>query len=173
MGTIAGINLKANNWRKAIEWYNKEADAETDPGQKVAALNSIGNVAWSKLNSKALDFNDSVELADFGIGAMQKAVQIQPKLGKLYSLQASILNFRSLTHGASFAAAIDRSNAQDLQKLTRVLIEEAKKQQQQQQGQPPAPTAPAPTPTPSPTAPAPSAPASPSMSGGTPPKTGG
>ena len=57
--TIAGINLKANNWRKAIEWYNKEADAETDPGQKVAALNSIGNVAWSKLNSKTLEIKDT------------------------------------------------------------------------------------------------------------------
>ena len=170
MGTIAGINLKANNWRKAIEWYHKVADAETDPDQKVAALNSIGNVAWSKLNSKSLDINDSIELADFGIGAMQEAAKIQPKLPKLYGLQASILNFRSLTHGASFAAAIDRSNAQDLLKLTRVLIEEAKKQQKQ--GQAPSPPAPAPT-TPSPPAPTPPAPASPSMSGGAAPKTGG
>lgn len=171
MGTIAGINLKANNWRKAIEWYNKEADAETDPGQKVAALNSIGNVAWSKLNSKALNIDDSVELADYGIGAMQKAVQIQPKVGKLYSLQASILNFKSLTHGASFAAAIDRSNAQDLLKLARVLIEEAKKAQQ---GQAPAAPAPAPTPTsPSPPATPPPAPASPSTAVGPAPKTGG
>jgi tetratricopeptide (TPR) repeat protein len=173
MGTIAGINLKANNWRKAIEWYSKEADAETDPGQKVAALNSIGNVAWSKLNSKTLDINDSVELADYGLGAMQKATQIQPKLGKLYSLQASILNFKSLTHGASFAAAIDRSNAQDLLKLARVLIEEAKKQQQGQ-----APAALAPTPAPTPTSPSPPAtppppPASPSTSVGPAPKTGG
>ena len=175
MGTIAGINLKANNWRKAIEWYNKEADAETDPGQKVAALNSIGNVAWSKLNSKTLEISDAIELADFGLGAIQKAALIQPKLAKLYGLQASILNFRSVTHGASFAAAIDRSTAQDLLRLTRVLNEEAKKQQSGQAPASPAPaTAPAPTPTtPSPSAPTPPAPASPSMSGGPAPKTGG
>jgi tetratricopeptide (TPR) repeat protein len=174
MGNIAGIHLKANNWRKAIEWYHKVAEAETDPGQKVAALNSIGNVAWSKLNSKTLDINDSVELADYGIGAVQEAALIQPKLAKLYGLQASILNFKSLTQGASFAAAIDRSNAQDLLKLTRVLVEEAKKQQQQ--GQAPATPATSPTPapaTPSPPAPTPPAPASPSMSGGSAPKTGG
>lgn len=171
MGNIAGIYLKANDWRQAIQWYHKVADAETDPGQKVAALNSIGNVAWSKLNSKSLDINDSIELADYGIGAVQKATQIQPKLAKLYGLQASILNFRSLTHGASFAAAIDRSNAQDLLKLSRVLNEEAKKQQ----GQAPATPATNPTPAPStsPPAPTPPAPASPSMSGGPAPKTGG
>lgn len=194
MGTIAGINLKSNNWRKAIEWYNKEADAETDPDQKVAALNSIGNVAWSKLNSKTLDIADSIELADFGLGAVQKAATIRPKLAKLYGLQASILNFRSLTQGASFAAAIDRSTAQDLLKLTRVLYEEAKKQQQGSApaspaapapaapAPAPAPAAPAPAPAPapatnqtppSPPAPTPPAPASPPMSGGPAPKTGG
>jgi len=176
MGTIAGINLKANNWRKAIEWYHKEAAAETDPAQKVAALNSIGNVAWSKLNSKTLEINDSIELADYGIGAVQEAAQIQPKLAKLYGLQASILNFRSLTQGASFGAAIDRSTAQDLLRLTRVLNEEAKKLQQGQApaapGATPAPTTPTPSPTPSTPAPPP-APASPSMSGGPAPKTGG
>jgi tetratricopeptide (TPR) repeat protein len=169
MATIAGIHLKANDWRKSIEWYHKVAAAEKDPGLRVAALNNIGNVAWSKLNSKALDIADSVEIADFGIGALQQASEIQPKLSKLYSLQAVILNFRSLTHGASFAAAIDRSNAQDLLRLTRVLIEEAKKQQAGS-STPPA-NAPAPT-TPSPPAPPPG-PASPSMSGGPAAKTGG
>lgn len=172
MGTIAGINLKANNWRKAIEWYNKEADAETDPAQKVAALNSIGNVAWSKLNSKTLNIDESIELADYGLGAVQKAATIQPKLAKLYGLQASILSFRSLTQGASFALSIDRSTAQDLQKLSRVLNEEAKKQQSGQAPASPAPAT-APTPTPTPSAPTPPAPASPSMSGGAAPKTGG
>jgi tetratricopeptide (TPR) repeat protein len=175
MGNIAGIHLKANNWRKAVEWYHKVADVYQGPNQvdeKVAALKSIGNVAWSKLNSKALDIDDSVWLADYGIGALQEAAQLQPKQAGIYSLQGVILNFRSLTQGASFAAAIDRSNAQDLQKLTRVLIEEAKKQQQ---GQAPAApgTTPAPTPSPSPPAPTPPAPASPSMSGGPAPKTGG
>ncbi len=171
MGNVAGIHLKANNWKKAIEWYRKVAAAEKDPDQKVAALNSIGNVAWSKLNSKSLDINDSIELADHGIGALQEAAEIRPKLAKLYGLQAVIFNFRALTHGASFAAAIDRANAQDLLRLTRVLIEEAKKQQSGQTADPPA-ASPAPT-TPSTPAPTPSAPASPSMSGGPAPKTGG
>jgi tetratricopeptide (TPR) repeat protein len=159
MGNIAGIYLKANDWRSAIQWYHKVAEAEPDPGQKVAALNSIGNVAWSKLNSKTLDIKESIELADYGIGAVQKAAEIQPKLAKLYGLQASILNFRSLTHGASFAASIDRSAAQDLLRHSRVLNEEAKKQQQGQAPAAPAPAPAAPAPATAPAAPAAPAPA--------------
>lgn len=176
MGNIAGIHLKANNWKKAIEWYQKAAAAEKGDeriDQKVAWLNSIGNVAWSKLNSKSLDINESIHLADYGIGALQEAATLRPKLTKLHSLQAVIMQFRSTTHGASFAAAIDRANMQDLQRLTRVLIDEAKKQQQQ--GQAGTPSAPAPTPAPTTPSPAPTqpAPASPSTSAGPAPKTGG
>ncbi len=171
VGNIAGIHLKDDNWKKAIEWYRKLAEVEKDPDQKVAALSSIGNVAWAKLNSKSLDINDSIELADHGIGALQEAAEIRPKLSKLYSLQSVIFQFRSTTHGASFAAAIDRASQEDLKRLTRVLIEEAKKQQAGQTAAPPA-APPAPT-TPSTPAPTPPAPASPSMSGGLAPKTGG
>jgi tetratricopeptide (TPR) repeat protein len=170
MGTIAGIHLKDNDWRKSIEWYHKVAVASKDPDQKVAALNNIGNVAWSRLNSKSLDFNDSIEIADYGIGALQKAAEIQPKLSKLYSLQSVIFNFRANTQGTAFAAAIDRASAQDLQRLTRVLIQEAKKQQQ---GEAPASPTPAPAPTTPPASPGTTPPASPSMSGGSPAKTGG
>jgi len=179
MGNIAGIHLKSDkpdNWRKSIEWYGKVAEAETDPDQKVAALNSIGNVAWSKLNAKALDIQDSVEIADFGIGALQKAAEIRPKLAKLYGLQAVIYNFKANTQGASLAASIDRANGQDLLRFTRVLIDEAKKQQPGSTPSAPAPAAPAPTPSaPSTPPPAAPAPASPSMSGGGPaaPKSGG
>ncbi|MBA3391722.1 MAG: hypothetical protein H0T89_03710 [Deltaproteobacteria bacterium] len=163
MGNLAGINLKAGDWRKSIEWYTKVAEVATDPGNKVGAYQFIGNVAWSKLNSKSLSPQDSVELADLGIGALQKAAELAPKNPKLFGLQASILNFRSLVHGASWAAAIDRASAQDLQKASRVIAEEAKKLQ----GTDPS--------TPAPGAPAPDAgkPASPPMSGGPAEKAGG
>ncbi len=56
---------------------------------------------------------------------------------------ASIYNFRSIAQGASFAAAIDRATAQELQHASHVLSDEAKKAQ----GLPdvPAPTTPAPS----------------------------
>ncbi|HTR50175.1 MAG TPA: hypothetical protein VMJ10_05665 [Kofleriaceae bacterium] len=129
MGSLAGISLKAGDWRKSIEWYNKVADASPDVSAKVAAYQFIGNVAWSKLNSRSLTSADSVELADRGIGALQKAAQLQPDNPKPVGLQASIFNFRGNAHGASWAGALDRAAAADLQRASRVLIEKAKKAQ--------------------------------------------
>jgi len=129
MGNLAGINLKANEWRTSIEWYLKVADVTTDPASKVAAYQFIGNVAWSKLNSKSLNTDETIELADRGIGALQKGAAIQPKNPKLVGLQASLYNFRGLAQGASWAAALDRASAQDLQRFSRVLADEAKKAQ--------------------------------------------
>jgi tetratricopeptide (TPR) repeat protein len=144
MGNLAGINLKAGDWRKSIEWYNKVADVTNDPSSKVAAYQFIGNVAWSKLNSRTLIGPEAVELADRGIGALQRAAEVQPKNPRLVGLQASIFNFRSTAHGASLAGAIDRATAQDLLKLTRVLADEAKKAQGLPPGTPPAEATPAP-----------------------------
>jgi len=143
MGNLAGINLKAGDWRKSIEWFTKVAEVSKDKGNKVAAYQFIGNVAWSKLNSKTLGPADTIELADLGIGALQKAAELEPKSSKPVGLQASIFNFRSLAHGASWSAAIDRASAQDLQRASRVLMEEAKKLQE---GADPAPKSPTPAP---------------------------
>lgn len=152
MGSLAGINLKAGDWRTSIEWYTKVAEVSKDESAKVAAYQFIGNVAWSKLNSKTLTTADSVELADKGIGALQKAAEMQPKNPKLFGLMGSLFNFRSLAHGASWAAGLDRASAQDLQIVSRVLSDEAKKAQ----GLPvtPAPAAPAAPAAPQPTTPA-------------------
>jgi tetratricopeptide (TPR) repeat protein len=139
MGSLAGINLKAGDWRKSIEWYNKVADATTDVSAKVAAYQFIGNVAWSKLNSRSLSGPDSVELADRGIGALQKAAQLQPDNPKPVGLQASLFNFRGSAHGASWAGSIDRASAEDLKHASRVLRDKAKKAQELAPGGTPAP----------------------------------
>lgn len=131
MGNLAGINLKAGDWRTSIDWYVKVADASTDLSAKVGAYQFIGNVAWSKLNSKSLTAPEAIELADRGIAALQKASELAPKNPRTVGLQASLYNFRSFTHGASWAAAIDRAGAQDLQLRSRVLTQEAKKEAEQ------------------------------------------
>jgi tetratricopeptide (TPR) repeat protein len=151
MGSLAGINLKAGDWRKSIEWYTKVAELSKEPSAKVASYQFIGNVAWAKLNSKSLTAAESIELADRGLGALQKAFELQPQNPKLIGLQASIYNFRAQAHGASWAAAIDRASAQDLQLVSRVLSDEAKKAQG--------------LPVTAPAAPAPAAPTTPSAAG--------
>jgi len=127
MGSLAGINLKANDWRKSIEWYLKVAQISTDTSSKVAAYQFIGNVAWSKLNSRTLTREESVELADRGIGALQHAAELQPDNPKPVGLMASIFNFRGQAQGPAWAALADRASAQDLQHASRVLNEKAKK----------------------------------------------
>ena len=143
MGSLAGINLKAGDWRKSIDWFQKVAAVAKEQSAKVSALQFIGNVAWSKLNSKTLNNDETVELADYGIGALQAAAEIQPKNPKLFGLMGSIFNFRSLAQGASWAAGFDRAKAQDLQIVSRVLSDEAKKAQGLPVTPPPAPAAPA------------------------------
>ena len=139
MGNLAGINLKAGNWRKSIEWYGKVAGATEDPSSKVASFQNIGNVAWAKLSSRTLIGVEAVELADRGLAALQHAADIQPKNRGLVSLQGALYNFRSTAHGASWAGAIDRATQQDRLVLVHVLLEEAKQAQGQTPG--PAPTA--------------------------------
>jgi tetratricopeptide (TPR) repeat protein len=138
MGSLAGISLKAGDWRKSIEWYNKVAEVSTEVSAKVAAYQFIGNVAWSKLNSKTLTPAEAIELADRGIGALQKAAALQPDSPKPVGLTASIYNFRALAQGASWAGSLDRATAQDLQHASRVLMDKAKKAQ----GLPASPAAP-------------------------------
>lgn len=145
MGNLAGIYLKAGDWRKSIEWYKKVTDLSNDPASKVANLQFIGNVAWAKLSSKSLLPDEVIEISDLGLGALQKASDLQPKNAKIFGLMASIYNFRALAHGVMFAAAIDRSTAQDLQRHAHVLTEQAKKAQETGAAPPSNPTPGAPS----------------------------
>lgn len=128
MGNLAGINLKAGDWRTSIDWYLKVGEASSDASAKAGAYQFIGNVAWSKLNSRTLTVPEAIELADKGIAALQRASELAPKSPRSVGLQASLLNFRSFTQGASWAAAIERASAQDLQLRSRVLTQEAKQE---------------------------------------------
>ncbi len=136
VGTLAGVNLKAGDWRKSIEWYTKLADLATDPAEKAQSFQFIGNVAWGKLHSKTLDGADSIEVADRGIGALQKAAALQPENPKPIALMGAIYFLRALTHGVSWAGALDRASAEDLKRQSGVLRDKAKALQ----GQPAAPT---------------------------------
>ncbi len=136
VGTLAGVNLKAGDWRKSIEWYTKLADLATDPAEKAQSFQFIGNVAWGKLHSKTLNGAESIEVADRGIGALQKASALQPENPKPIGLMGAIFHLRGLTQGVSWAGALDRATAEDLKRQSGVLKDKAKALQ----GQPAAPT---------------------------------
>jgi tetratricopeptide (TPR) repeat protein len=127
MLVLGGIALKAEDWRKSISWYRKVAEVAKDKENKLAAYTYIGRVSRAKLASKSLGPADSIEIADFGIGALQKANDLAPNNAANIGLLGNIFGLRSLSHGASFAAALDRATAQDLLKVQGVLNLEAKK----------------------------------------------
>jgi tetratricopeptide (TPR) repeat protein len=143
MGNIAGIYLRADDWRKSIEWYRKVATVSDTPN-KIVAYQSIGNVAWQKLNSKKLSPADAVDLADQAIGALQEASRLDAKSAKTRSLQGSMYNFRALQQGASWAAALDRASSEDLKAIGSVLNKQANPTQGTPAPPPPPPPAPKP-----------------------------
>jgi tetratricopeptide (TPR) repeat protein len=109
---IAGINFKAGDWEEAIRWYQKEADESADPAGKLAGYLNIAKVSSAKLrNTDApLELEQRMRIADLGIAALQKAEVIDSKNMDIESSFGAIFEKRAVTHGASWAAAIDRAS---------------------------------------------------------------
>lgn len=128
---IAGIHLKSGDWRTAIEWYQKDVDAAADVPGKVAAYQSIANLAFGKLfNSREKVIGaERTEIAEIGIEAAGKALELDPNNLPLTSISAGLWNNRATANGPYWAATLDRAEAQVFEQRARVLREEAKKNQ--------------------------------------------
>lgn len=128
---IAGIHLKSGDWRAAIDWYRKDVDAATDGPGKVSAYQSIANLTFSKLfNSREKVIGvERTEIAEIGLEAAEKALEIDPNNLALTSISAGLWNNRASAHGPFWAATLDRAEAQVFEQRARVLREEAKKNQ--------------------------------------------
>ena len=109
----------------------------TDSPGKVVAYQAIANIAFAKLwNSRDKVMGvERTEIAEIGIEAAGKALELDPKNLALTSISAGLWNNRATAHGPFWAATLDRAEAQVFEQRARVLREEAKKNQ-------PAPAAP-------------------------------
>jgi tetratricopeptide (TPR) repeat protein len=111
IGILAGIERQAGNWEKAVEWYYRAADAMTSAEGKADSYTNVGKLAANRLLNREQVFGtDRLQVADIGIAALQKAVDLTPKnpdthmyLGQMYAL-------RSEAHQASWAQMVDRSS---------------------------------------------------------------
>jgi len=129
---LADLNYKHQDWRKAIEWLRKALEmAETDEA-RASAYGDIGTLCFLKLlNSKdSIQGTDRIELADTGIGALQKGIKLQPKNMQMVSTLASLNQQRALASGSRIGFHIDLAEHQNFMRVFGVLREEAKKQQQ-------------------------------------------
>lgn len=130
---IAGIYLKSGDWRTAIEWYRKDVDAATDVPGKVAAYQSIANLAFSKLFSlqarEKVFGAERTEIAEIGLEAAGAALELDPNNLPMTSISAGLWGNRATSQGPFWAATIDRVEGQVFDQRARVLREEAKKNQ--------------------------------------------
>lgn len=129
---VASINRQAGDWETAIEWHYRQAEAVHDIGAKVDVYLLIAKIVWHKLSDrdKILAY-DRLRIADIGIAAMTKAMDLKPpddKAMELHGYMASIFEFRALAHGASWARDADRASTQYHRNQWRILNEEYQKQ---------------------------------------------
>jgi tetratricopeptide (TPR) repeat protein len=130
---IAGIYLKSGDWRSAIDWYRKDIDQAPDVPAKVAAYQSIANVAFSKIwtmasREKVIGL-ERTEIAEIGLEAAGKGLELDPSNLQLTSIVQGLWLNRGTAQGPIWAGAIDRSMAQIYGDRARVLREQAKKNQ--------------------------------------------
>jgi tetratricopeptide (TPR) repeat protein len=142
---LAGINFKAGNWEEAASWYQKEADVSPDDAGRIAAYLNIAKLGWNKLSNREKTLGaERIRVADLSLAALQKAEALDSQSMEIEGYIASVYEFRSLAHGVSWAAAIDRASTQAHRAKWRVLKEAADKAAKQQNPTAPAPAAPAP-----------------------------
>ncbi len=132
---LAGINRQAGNWEKSVEWYYKQADATHGVSNKVDTYLLIAKLIWHKLYRQQPIGFDRVRIADVGIGALQKAMTLNPPdelRMQLHAYMSSIFQFRALAHEPTWARQIDRASmryhAQERKALNDKLQAEAKKE---------------------------------------------
>ena len=147
---LAGINLKADRFDEMVRWVLMDVELAPNAEGKVKSLIGLGNAVFQALRDREKHIGAKrIHIADTGISALQKVVQLDPDNEPSQGLLTALYNFRALSHGASWAAAIDRASSQNHDAKHRVQLEELKKkkaleEQQQQPSQPPAPSQPAP-----------------------------
>lgn len=132
---IASIHMAMTDWRTAIEWLYKDVELAPDAAAKIAAYNSIANVAFGKLwSSRAKVVGvERTEIAEVGLQATGAGLALDPKHLPLTGISQGLWNNHAIAQGQFWAAAIDRAEGQIFEQRARVLREEAKK------NQPPAP----------------------------------
>jgi len=143
---LAGINFRAGNWERSVQWYMKEAEVAHDTPGKISAYLNVAKLAWNKLSNREATVGAvRVKIADLGIAALQLAEQLDPKNMEVEGYLSSILDFRAIAHGATWAAALDRAQTQVHRTRWRVLKEEHDKAAKQQLPQAPPAQSPEPT----------------------------
>ena len=110
MSTLAEINKQAGKPDEALGWMYKMVDAEPDKAGKVAGYASLAGIQISRLSSAEYLGAERLKIADEGIAALKKAVEMDPANKELRGYLSMIYKLRAISHGAKWAQAIDETS---------------------------------------------------------------
>jgi len=130
---LADLNYKNGDWRKAIEWLEKSVAVAETPDTRASAFGQIGTLCFLRLLSgrDTIQGAERIALADTGIAALQKGLDLQPKNMQLVSTLASLNQQRAFASGSRIGFHIDLAVHQNYMRVFTVLRDEAKKAAEQ------------------------------------------
>jgi tetratricopeptide (TPR) repeat protein len=119
---LADINKQALRFDDARKWYETLAGVEDKPDDKATAWQQIGVTYFSQLNNHPeIAGAERVKLADAGVGALQKAIEIKPEEANSYTFTNLLYRQRALGQGKSYVAIADLASATVFQKKAMAL----------------------------------------------------
>jgi tetratricopeptide (TPR) repeat protein len=119
---LAGINKDAGRFDEARKWFETLADVEDKAENKATAWQQIGVSYFSQLNNHLeIGGEERVKLADGGIGALAKAIELNPSDANAYTFTNLLYRQRSLGQGKSYAGVVDLATAVIYQKKAMAL----------------------------------------------------
>lgn len=127
LNQLAAVNINADRIQDGLGWLWKLADVEKETAGKLQAYLTIGRTSMGRLARPNLVDMDRLYLADQGIGALQAALELEPKNMQIHGLLNAIYQRRALAHGASWARLLDLAAARRHWNLYRELEAAAKK----------------------------------------------
>lgn len=110
LGKLGTIQRQAGNYSEALKWDYRRVELAKDPKDKARALFDIGNLQYRRLTKSTLLDAERIAVADSGISAMVRALELQPKNAQIHSLLATMYQFRALAHQTSWARLIDQAS---------------------------------------------------------------
>ena len=114
---LADIDKQAGRFDDARKWFETLANVEEKAEAKSTAWQQIGVTYFSQLNNHAEIFGEErVKLADAGIGALTKAIELKSDDPNAYTFTNLLYRQRALGQGKSYVGVADLATAQVYQK---------------------------------------------------------
>jgi tetratricopeptide (TPR) repeat protein len=115
LAQLADLNKQAKRWDDAHKWYLALAEAQPKDDQKADAWAELGASYYSQLKDPTITGDDRVRLADEGLAALHRSVELNPRSSRTYSFINQLYRQRSAGQ-KSYVAIVDAVTADQARK---------------------------------------------------------